>query len=113
MAISVEVPVERLTKKYFRYWYSTYGIYHSRMRLLDAIDRDGRLTEPSGRRVFGVPGFVYRELLDSLREYLASVARFDGATAFYWENRLRYLYSYIRERYRERAQHHVRALECS
>jgi glycosyltransferase involved in cell wall biosynthesis len=101
MAISVDVPPERLTKKYFRYWYRTYGVYHSRMRLLDTIDRDGRLTDLKGRRIFGVPGFLYRRLFDSTRGWLMAAARLDGATAFYYENDFRYLFSYICERYRE------------
>jgi glycosyltransferase involved in cell wall biosynthesis len=113
MAISVEVPPERLTKKYFRYWYRTYGVYHSRMRLLDAIDRDGRLIDRGGRRIFGVPAFLYRGLLESTRGWLMAAARFDGATAFYHENRFRYLFSYIRERFRERGRHRHHALGTS
>ncbi len=111
MAISVDVPAERLTKKYFRYWYTTYGLYHSRMGLLDSIDRDGRLTYPAGKQLFGVPRFLYRDLLLSLRGWLVSLARFDSVTAFYWENRSRYLYSYIRERLR-RTRPRARPLEC-
>jgi glycosyltransferase involved in cell wall biosynthesis len=112
MAISVDVPAERLTKKYFRYWYTTYGLYHSRMGLLDSIDRDGRLTGRAGRQLFGVPHFLYRDLLLSLRGWLASLARFDSVTAFYWENRSRYLFRYIRERLRDRARHRAHPLEC-
>ena len=113
LAISVEIPPERLTKKYFRYWYRTYGIYHSRMRLLDRIDRQGRLREPAGRRFLGVPGFLYRSLLESLKGWLAAAARLDAAAAFYYENRLRYLFTYIRTRYRERLTHGHHAVECS
>ena len=105
MAISVEVPPERLTKKYFRYWYHTYGIYHSRMRLLDVIDRNGGLTDPPARQIFGVPGFVYRSFLQSTIGWLATAARFDGAASFYHENRCRYLGSYIAERFREPRKH--------
>ena len=102
LAIAVDVPEDRLTKKYFRYWYTTYGIYHSRMRLLDVIDRDGRLAEPSGRTIFGAPGFVYRELAAAIARWTLSMLKFDGASAFHWENRARYLGSYLRERYRHR-----------
>ena len=111
MAISVEVPPERLTKKYFRYWYRTYGIYHSRMRLLDAIDHNGGLTDSPGRRVFGVPGFVYRSLLESGRDWLVAAARFNRTETFYYENRCRYLASYIAERLRERLTRPTHALE--
>jgi GT2 family glycosyltransferase len=102
MAISVDVPPERLTKQYFRYWYHTYGVYHSRMRLLDAIDRDGGLTDPPARRILGVPGFIYRAFIEDAVKWLAAAARFDRTGTFYHENRCRYLASYIRERLRER-----------
>jgi glycosyltransferase involved in cell wall biosynthesis len=103
IAIEVEVPLERVTKEYFRYWYTTYGRYHSRMRLLDTLDRDGRLVPPPRRSVRGVPLFLYRELLDSVTRWMAGHARLDPSDAFYWENRARYIFSYIRERHREHA----------
>lgn len=102
MAIAVEVPPERLTKTYFRYWYTTYGKYHSRMRLLDSIDRDGRLTDPRGAQFLGVPAFLYRGLLRNLGNWFQSVVRVDASAAFYWENRFRYQLAYIRERLRTR-----------
>ncbi len=101
MAIEVEIPVDRLTKKYFRYWYTTYGRLHSRMRLLDTLDHDGRLVPPPARTLLGVPPFLYREFFGNLSRWLAGHARFDQRGAFYWENQTRYLFSYIRERYRE------------
>lgn len=99
LAIEVKVPPERLTKRYFRYWYTIYGVYHSRMRLLDVLDRDGRLVTPTGRTFFGVPAFVYRSLLVSVWHWAVALLRFDSASAFHWENRSRYLFSYIRERH--------------
>jgi GT2 family glycosyltransferase len=103
LAITVQIPQERLTKKYFRYWYTTYGIYHSRMRLLDTLDHAGRLREPNGASIFGAPGFLYRELAMSVRRWAASLLRQDTSAAFQWENRVRYLASYLRERYRTRS----------
>ncbi len=103
IAIEVEVPLERVTKEYFRFWYTTYGRYHSRMRLLDTIDRDGRLVPPPKRSGWGVPLFLYRELFDSVARWIAGHARLDRTGAFYWENRTRYIFSYIRERHREHA----------
>ena len=102
LAITVAVPEDRLTRKYFRYWYTIYGVYHSRMRLLDVIDREGRLAEPSGRMIFGAPGFLYRELAAAIARWILSIVRFDRPAAFHWENRARYLVSYLRERYRMR-----------
>ena len=102
MAIAVDVPPERLTKAYFRYWYTTYGKYHSRMRLLDSIDRDGRLREPEGTQLFGVPAFLLRGLFATLANWLKSAIRIDTTSAFYWENRFRYQLAYIVERLRTR-----------
>ena len=102
LSIAVDVPAERLTKKYFRHWYTTYGRYHSRMRLLDTIDRDGRLVEPTGAHVLGVPAFVFRGLLRNLARWIVSAVRVDRTAAFYWENRFRYQLAYIRERVRMR-----------
>ena len=53
--------------------------------------------------MLGAPAFLYRELAQSGWRWLTSVARFDTGSAFYWENRWRYLYSYLRERRRSRA----------
>lgn len=102
LVISVDVPRDRLTKAYFRYWYTTYGVYHSRMRLLDVLDREGRLAEPRGRHIMGAPAFLYRELVQSAGQWLSSVVRRNPGDAFYWENRCRYLFSYLRERHRLR-----------
>jgi glycosyltransferase involved in cell wall biosynthesis len=102
LVINVDVPLDRLTKQYFRYWYTTYGVYHSRMRLLDVLDRDGRLAEPRGRQILGAPAFLYRELLQSAGQWLANTVRRNHGEAFYWENRCRYLFSYLRERRRLR-----------
>lgn len=100
LAITVAIPEDRLTKKYFRHWYTTYGKYHSRMRLLDVIDREGRLAEPTGPTIMGAPRFLYRELAGAVWRWGAALARLDSSTAFHWENRARYLASYLRERRR-------------
>jgi len=101
MQVSVDVPEERLTRKYFRHWYARSGCYASRMRLLDVIDRDGRLISADAkppRAVLGCPGYVFRGALEHAREYLKATARRDEPTAFYHENRVRFLVSYARER---------------
>lgn len=103
LQIAVDIPADRLTKAYFRHWYTTYGIYHSRMGLLDSIDRDGRLMEPPARRLFGTPPFIWRQLLTSGVRWAGAVLRFDRTTAFHWENHFRYLLSYVRERGRRDA----------
>jgi GT2 family glycosyltransferase len=104
MVAWVDVPAERLTKQYFRFWYTRSGRYASRMRLLDLIDRDGRLRDPaaaSRRAVLGCPGFVYRGILTHAAAWARDLARRDEAMAFYNENRVRFLLSYARERIAE------------
>lgn len=97
----VDVPPERLTRAYFRFWYSRSGRYASRMRLLERIDAEGRLVEParrSGRSILGCPAFVLRQILEHGRDWMAALIRRDEALAFYNENRVRFLWSYARER---------------
>jgi glycosyltransferase involved in cell wall biosynthesis len=103
LQISVDIPADRLTKAYFRHWYTTYGIYHSRMGLLDSIDRDGRLMEPPARRLFGTPPFIWRQLAAAGLQWAGAMLRFETSMAFYWENQFRYLLSYTRERHRSHA----------
>ncbi len=90
---------ERLTKRYHRRWYETTGRNHARMRFREIIDRDGRLVPPmTGRRLFGAPGFLYRECLRDIARWGAALVRGAGADAFLYECRTRYCVSYIRER---------------
>lgn len=100
----VDVPPERLTRQYFRFWYTRSGGYASRMRLLDQLDRDGRLVDPasgSGRSLLGCPGHIYRALLQHLAGWMRARLRRDDAIAFYHENRARYHLAYIRTRVAE------------
>jgi glucosyl-dolichyl phosphate glucuronosyltransferase len=97
----VDVPADRLTKDYFRLWYTRAGRFHSRMGLLDVLDANGRMVEPDPeRRIAGAPAFLYPQLLGAVCQALrARMARNDvGAT--YHGNRARYLAAYLRERWR-------------
>lgn len=97
----VDVPADRLTRRYFRHWYGRAGSFHSRMRLLDVIDTGGRLVEPPApeRCVLGVPRFLYRQLAVELGRMAVWCLRRDAVLGFYHENRVRYLGSYIWERW--------------
>lgn len=100
----VDVPAERLTKQYFRFWHTRSGGYASRMRLLDQLDRDGRLVDParaSGRSLLGCPAHVYRSLLQHAAGWARAWVRGDEPIAFYHENRARYHLAYIRARVAE------------
>jgi glycosyltransferase involved in cell wall biosynthesis len=103
MVVWVDVPADRLTKQYFRFWYTRSGRFASRMRLLDLIDRDGRMVEsPGGRELFGCPAFIYRQIVEHAGGTLRALLRRDEARAFYHENRTRFLISYAAERARRR-----------
>jgi GT2 family glycosyltransferase len=97
--VMAPVAAERLRKSYHRRWYETTGVNHARMRYREIIDHEGRLVEPmQGRRLFGVPLFVYKECLVSAARWAGHVMRGDLAEAFYHECQARYLLSYIRTR---------------
>jgi glycosyltransferase involved in cell wall biosynthesis len=97
----VDVPADRLTKAYFRLWYTRAGRFHSRMGLLDVLDAGGRMVEPdAARRIAGAPAFLYPQLLDAVWQTLKARAARNDVDATYHENRARYLASYLRERWR-------------
>ena len=97
----VDVPADRLTRSYYRHWYSRAGRFHSRMRLLEVIDGAGRMIDPPGRAdcVLGLPPNLYRQLLAAVGGTLWGYLRRDAVDGFYQENRVRYLWSYMRERW--------------
>jgi glycosyltransferase involved in cell wall biosynthesis len=108
-----EVPADRLKKSYHRRWHKGHGKYCAMMNIGEMIDKDGRLLreKPEGiRTLFGTPGFLYRELM-------AESARFLGATlcrceskSLQYENKIRYLVSYIQKRYEQDMEQRQRSL---
>jgi hypothetical protein len=97
----VDVPPARLTKDYFRLWYTRAGRFHSRMGLLDVLDAQGRMVEPDpARRIGGAPAFLYRQLIGACWQTLRARIVGDDRDAAYHGNRARYLGSYLRERWR-------------
>ncbi len=107
VVVWVDVPPERLTKEYYRMWYHRTGRFHARMGLLEAMDRDGRLVSPPRPEacLFGVPPYLYRELILTACSCAAAATRRRPAEAFYYENRVRYLASYVAERLRQSRGH--------
>jgi glycosyltransferase involved in cell wall biosynthesis len=104
LIVYAQVQRERLTRRHHRDWHAVTGQSHARLQYRDLVDRDGRLVDapPPGRRLWGVPGFLYREFGEQAAIWCGLVARlkFDGA--FYHECRIRYLAAYFRHRWRER-----------
>jgi glycosyltransferase involved in cell wall biosynthesis len=99
-----QVQPARLTRRYHREWYVVTGRSHARLRYRDLIDRNGRLVDaaPPGRRVWGVPGFLYREFGEQAASWCRLMAHLNFDGAFYHECRMRYLAAYFRHRWRER-----------
>lgn len=103
-----QVQPERLTRRYHRRWHAITGGSHARLHYRDLVDRDGRLAEapPPGRRLWGVPGFLYREFGRHAAAWARSSARLEFDGAFYHECRMRYLAAYFRQRWREQWRQH-------
>jgi len=98
-----QVQPDRLTRRYHRSWHIVTGQSHARLHYRDLVDRHGRLADapPPGRRLLGVPGFLYREFGEQARAWGRSMARLDFDAAFYHECRMCYLAAYFRQRWRE------------
>jgi len=100
--VFVEIPDDRLTKRYHRRWQATTGKYHARLRFRDTVDADGRLHdhECTGRRVLGTPLFLYRECLTHAVQWVRALFALDGDRRFYHESRLWYFTSFFWTRFK-------------
>ena len=102
MEVTVDVPRERLTRRYHRRWHATTAHYHALMRYRDTVDASGRLRDeaPNTRRLFGTPLFLYRDgLAHAAGWFRAAIARRD-AERFFHETRLWYYASFVATRWR-------------
>jgi glycosyltransferase involved in cell wall biosynthesis len=102
MDVVVEIPPERLTKRYHRKWQATTGRYHALLRFRDTVDASGRLhdEEVKTRRLFGTPLFLYRSFLHHLAGWIGGVLRADGDMRFLHETRLWYFTSFLWTRFK-------------
>jgi glycosyltransferase involved in cell wall biosynthesis len=105
VVVYVDVPDDRLTKAHYRMWFGRAGRFHSRMRLLEVLDRDGRLVDPPNPEecFLGAPGHLYGQVAYSIRRAIGAHLRRDKVWSFYHENRARYVAHYIHERWRQEA----------
>jgi len=105
VVVATDVPPERTTKAYHRRWYAGHGRFSALMHLKECISPDGTLiperTAPS--RLFGVPSFVYVEMVNSVERWANAALHRNESSAFYYENRARHCLYYIRQRYHEHA----------
>jgi glycosyltransferase involved in cell wall biosynthesis len=102
MNVFVDIPEERLTKRYHRQWRVTTGSYHAKLRFLDLVDGHGRFHdhEPKGRRLFGTPLFMYRQCLGHLIGWCKTLVSNDADRRFYHESRLWYCASFFWTRFK-------------
>jgi GT2 family glycosyltransferase len=109
------IPAERMTKAYHRMWHTREGDIRSRIRFREIFDADGRIIReaPESPTLFGVPAFIYRDLMVESSSWLAAIARRDEGLMFQHECRIRQTVSYLRTRFREHARErqHARATE--
>jgi hypothetical protein len=102
MDVIVEIPAERLTKRYHRKWQATTGRYHALLRFRDRVDAAGRLHdgERNNRRFLGTPLFLYRSFLHHIAGWCAAALRRDRDNRFYHETRLWYFTSFVWTRFK-------------
>jgi GT2 family glycosyltransferase len=91
-----DVPEERLRKSYYRMWYRRNGIYHALMPSTALFDRPVAADEIIS--LWGVPAFVYRQIIrDWLRTAWSYACGREGA-ALRHETQLWYFLGYVRAR---------------
>jgi glucosyl-dolichyl phosphate glucuronosyltransferase len=102
MDVFVEIPEERLTKRYHRRWRVATGSYHAKLRFRDLVDGQGRLhdQEEKSRRLFGAPLFMYRECLGHLIGWCKTLVSRNADRRFYHESRLWYCASFLWTRFK-------------
>ena len=101
LVVLSDVEPARTTKAYHRKWYAGHGRFSALMRLEDCMSPEGclvpELTHAS--KLFGVPSYVYGDLVVSLGRWTKAALHGDKSAAFYHENRSRHCSYYIRQRY--------------
>jgi glucosyl-dolichyl phosphate glucuronosyltransferase len=102
--VIVDVPSERLTRRYHRKWQATTGKYHALMRYRDTLSPTGAMIEEpaTAARLLGSPGFMYREFLTHLGGYLRALATFNADRRFFHETRIWYYVSFFWTRWKNR-----------
>ncbi len=98
LVVEADVPIERMEKAYHRMWHTGHGQACALMQLNELIDWNGRLlqTPIESEKFFGVPTFVYLELVKTGVDWFKVALKGNKVHAFTKENRVRHLASYIR-----------------
>jgi glycosyltransferase involved in cell wall biosynthesis len=95
-----DVTPDRLVKSYHRRWHRGHGRHCAAMRLRELVPADmGPMSEPRDLvLLFGSPAFVYAELPRLAILWLRALVRREDP--FFYSNKLRHVWHYIRARQR-------------
>jgi glycosyltransferase involved in cell wall biosynthesis len=101
LVVMATVQPERLLKSYHHRWSATTGRFNSLMRLDEFIAPDGSLIKEQqhGLKLFGVPGYMWREFLTETVGWCRQSVLGDDSKKLRHENRLCYLAGYVSKRY--------------
>ncbi len=101
VVVLADVQPERLRKDYHRRWNETTGKFNSLMRLNEMTGPDGRIMSepPAAAMLFGVPGFVYRDLFANALAWGREALLLREDAAMRRKNQVWYFVGYISKRY--------------
>jgi uncharacterized protein YbgA (DUF1722 family) len=107
IVVTADVQPTRMTKSYHRRWNYQTGKFNSMMKLNEIMASDGGLlAEPSiGRTMFGVPGYIYRQLMAQALYWCKAISQ--ESKRLQHENRMYYLTGYITKRLEQRRKSHL------
>jgi glycosyltransferase involved in cell wall biosynthesis len=93
-----DVTPDRMVKAYHRRWHRGHGRHCAEMRLRELVPADlGPMSEPADIvTLFGSPGFVYADFALFARRWASALAT--GGDSFFYANKLRHIWSYLRRR---------------
>jgi glycosyltransferase involved in cell wall biosynthesis len=105
IVVTAEVQPERLRRNYHRRWNTTTGRFNSAMRLNEIMGPDGRIVGEARDAVtlFGVPAFLFRNLLAEGLGVVSSTLQGRRAASLRHRNGLWYLIGYIGRRVEQNA----------
>ena len=92
---TADVTPDRMVKKYHRRWHRGHGRHCAAMRLRELVPEDcGPMREPRELvTLFGVPAYVYADLLYFGGRWVRAVCRREDS--FFYANKIRHLWSYV------------------
>ena len=94
LVVTSDIVPERFTKAYHRRWHRRHGRF-------SAIMHDEGLEGTHFGRWFGVPAWIYREVLEGAVRCLGCVLRANPNRAFLHETRFRFAVGFVEARWRE------------